>query len=89
MAEIPNPIRLIQHGAAHTATDMRARLAIRLKEIYPFHKQVSMAYQHITSSIDGMSIKTAARLCLSSAPKHLDMIHIVIYILAVSIKYRR
>jgi hypothetical protein len=39
MAEIPNRIRLIQHGAAHTATDMRARLAIRLKEIYPFRKQ--------------------------------------------------
>jgi hypothetical protein len=72
MAEISNRIRLIQHGAAHTATDMRARQAIRLKEIYPFHKQVglSMACQHITSSIDGMSIKTAARLCLSSAPKH-------------------
>jgi hypothetical protein len=70
MAEIPNRIRLIQHGVVHTATDMGARLAIRLKEIYPFCKQVSMACQHITSSTDGMSIITAARLCLRSAPKH-------------------
>jgi hypothetical protein len=61
IAEIPNRIRLIQHSAGHTATDMRDRPAIPLKQIYPFLKQISMACQHITSSNDRMSVKTAAQ----------------------------
>jgi hypothetical protein len=60
IAEIPNRNRLIQHSAAHTAADMQARPMIPLKQIYPFHKQISMTCQHITSSIDRISVKTAA-----------------------------
>jgi hypothetical protein len=61
IAEIPNRIRLIQHSAAYTATDMRAKPVIPLKQIHPLPKQISMACQHITSSIDRMSVKTAAQ----------------------------